>query len=82
MDEHIFDWECHDFCLCNISSSLYLDATEHLQHHALLDHTHKNISFPWIVTIASCWFHLQFPQRWYYQNGWVLADGGGLVRPS
>ena len=45
MDGPIFYGACHDVFLCNIPSSLNLDATEHLQHHALLDHTHKKSHF-------------------------------------
>ena len=44
-DGPIFDGACHDVCLCNLPSSIDLDAIEHLQYHALLDHAHKNISF-------------------------------------
>ena len=71
MDGTIYDRVCHNVCLCNLPSFLEMYATEHLQKLDLLDHTHKNISFLWIVTVASLRCHLQCWQRWHYIN--VLA---------
>ena len=45
-DGPICDGACHDVWLCNLPSFIDLDATEHLQHHALLDNTHKISHLP------------------------------------
>ena len=79
-DGPLCDGACRDVCFCNLPSSLDMIFTEHLQHHYLIDHTHKNISFPWIVIVASWQCLLRFPRRFYYHNIWVLAAGGEGVR--
>ena len=73
---------CHDFCLCNLPSFLDLYAKEYLQHIALLDHTHKNLSFPWIVTVSSWRCHFWFQRQCHYHNGWALLDWYFLVHTS